>query len=158
MRDAEIQKKLNLDLMILFSAKFKVQKHGILKNGKQIRFNNRTKKNFITKNDLVLALENYLMIKLRQLKIIHKIDSPIDCDLNASFTFYFPKSVYFTKKNERSKKIPDLDNLLCLPLDCLKKSNIIIDDNIVCGFNGTSRKPIEGNEYILEIELSGYNG
>lgn len=157
MRDAEIQKKLNLDLMILFSAKFKVQKHGILKNGKQIRFNNRTKKNFITKNDLVLALENYLIIKLRQLKIIHKIDDPITQDISICFKFYFPKSIYFTKKGLRSRTLSDLSNLYELPQDCLQKAGIISNDTQICSHDGSRRLPIEGTDYYLEIIISQFH-
>jgi Holliday junction resolvase RusA-like endonuclease len=139
---------------ILFKCLIKVNRHGILKNNKQIRFNRKTGSRFITSSDSSKMSEAWLLTKLRYEKIKHKLDDALTCDLNAQYTFYFPESIYYTKKGQRSLKLPDLDNLFGLVNDCLQKAQIISNDTIICGFDGSRRKPIKGSEYFLEIILS----
>jgi Holliday junction resolvase RusA-like endonuclease len=141
---------------ILFKCLIKINRHGIKKNSKQIFMNKKTGHRFIASSNNAKVAENWLLSKLQIEKLKQKIDSPIDCDINAKFIFYFPKSVYFTKKGLRSRKLPDLDNLICLPLDCLQKSKIILDDSIVCSLDGTKRLPINGTDHFLEIIISRY--
>ena len=100
-----------------------------------------------------LLLKSLLIEKLKQ-----KIDEPITCDINLKCIFYYPNSVFYTKKGIRSKTIGDLDNLTQLPLDCLQKAKIIANDTIVCGLDDTRRMPIDGHEYFLKIEVSEFHG
>lgn len=141
---------------ILFKAYFKVFRHGSKKNEKKIR--RAGQRIWIGSSDKATECEKWMLRYLVKERIQQKIDTPISCDINCKFTFYYPKTVYFTKKGERNKTIGDLDNLNQLPLDCLQKVGIIINDTIVCGFDGTRREPIEGSDYFLKIELSKYNG
>jgi Holliday junction resolvase RusA-like endonuclease len=140
--------------MILFSCKFKTIKHGILKNNKQIFLNKKTGARFITSSQNSKTSEQWLLSKLQLEKLKNKIDEPINCDINAQYTFYFPESIYYTKKGQRSLKLPDLDNLFGLVNDCLQKAEVISNDTIIGGFDGSRRKPIKGSEYFLEIILS----
>lgn len=139
--------------MILFKAYFKVPKHGILKNSKQLLFNKGTGKHFISKSDDAVICEQWMLARLRIEKIKQRLDT-ISTDINAKYVFHFPKTVYYTKKGERSLRIPDLDNLLSMPNDCLQKAEVISNDTIICSFDGSHRAEIEGTEYYLEIELT----
>lgn len=139
---------------ILFKCLIKVNRHGIKKNSKQIFVNKKTGSRFIASSNNSKVSECWLMARLHIEKIKQKIDQPIDCDLNATFKFYFPKSVYFTKKGPRSKTLSDLSNLYELPQDCLQKSGIILNDTLICSHDGSRRLPIDGPDYYLEIILS----
>lgn len=99
------------------------------------------------------ALENSLTNRLMVERLKQRIDT-IDCDINAKFTFYFPETVFFTAKGPRSQKIGDLSNLCQLVEDALTKSKVIKDDSFICSLDGSSRQPIQGNNYFLEIELT----
>lgn len=137
---------------ILFHAKFKVNRHGILKNSKEIKKNFKTGKSFIGKSDRASDAEKWLLMKLNIEKIKQRVET-ITCDVKASFIFYYPKTVYFTKKGLRSEKLGDLSNLICLPEDCLQRAGIIANDNLICSLDGSKREPIDSTEYYLEIIL-----
>lgn len=139
---------------ILFKSLFKTNRHGILKNSKQIFLNKKTGMRFISSSQNSKTSEQWLLAKLQLEKLKNKIDEPIDCDINAKFIFYFPESIYYTKKGNRSLKLPDLDNLFGLVNDCLQKSKIITNDTLICSFDGSRRMPIKGAEYFLDIQLS----
>ena len=138
---------------ILFKCKIIVPKHGIKKNGKMIRKNWRTGQRFIGSNPKAQALENQLTQKFLIEKLKQRVET-ITTDINAKFTFYFPKSVYFTKKGHRNKNLPDLSNLIETPQDALQEARILFDDNLICSLDGSSRQPIDDNNYWLEVELT----
>jgi len=138
----------------LFRCLIKVHKHGILKNNKQIFFNRKTGKRFITSSQSSKTSEDWLLLKLRTEKLKLKLDEPINSDINASLKFYFPESIYYTKKGQRSLKLPDLDNLFGLVCDCLQKSQIITNDTIINSFDWSRRLPIKDSQYYLEIILT----
>jgi Holliday junction resolvase RusA-like endonuclease len=91
--------------------------------------------------------------KLAIEKLKQRIDDPIDCDIHAQFTFYFPESVYYTKKGDRSAKLPDLSNLYELPQDVMQDMGIIKNDTLICSHDGSRREAVEGSNYYLEIIL-----
>lgn len=155
---------------ILFKAKIKMPRLASSKNEKTIRKNRRTDQRFIGKKDKTLVVEEWLLRHLNIERITQNIDTPILCDLNAKFTFYFPRSIYFTKKGIRSQNLPDLSNLYELPQDCLqynfcpfpkkhpayREIKIIGNDQQICAHDGSRRLPIDGTEYYLEIELTKF--
>ena len=121
--------------------------------------NKRTGRPFISKSDEASKIENELLMKLRLEKFKQKIDQPITCDLQAKIIFYYPETVFWTKKHERNKKLGDLDNLLSLPIDCLQKAGIIANDSQICSFDGSRRVPLpEKTQYYLDIELIKLEG
>lgn len=137
--------------MILFECMIETNGHGILKNNKQI-FRTKSGRSFISSSDRAKSAQEFLLTKLRIEKLRKRIDT-ITCDLNASFHFIYPKSVYFTKKGHRSNKVADMDNLLQLPFDCLQKSGIISNDSQICSLDGSSRGWFDDNKYYLTIVL-----
>lgn len=139
--------------MALFKAYFKVMRHSASKNEKTIRMNRKTGARFIGKSSKADKAYEWMLAHLLRHKFIQKLDEPIHCDINAKLLFYFPKSVFYTKKNERSKKLTDLDNCLQLVIDCLQKAKIIENDTQIVSFDGSRRLPIEGTEYFIDIEL-----
>jgi Holliday junction resolvase RusA-like endonuclease len=140
--------------MIIFYCKIQISRHSSKKNEKRPMFNKGSNRFFIGKTSKAKYVENELIHRLQIEKLKTRIDLPITCDINAKLTFYFPESVYFTKKGDRSKKLPDLSNLYELPQDCLQKVGIIQNDTQIVSHDGSRRKPLSGNNYVLEIELS----
>lgn len=138
---------------ILFKAYFMLPKHGILKNSKQILSNRSTGKPFIAKSRDAMELEKWMIQKLNIEKLKQRIQT-ITCDINAKFIFYYPNTVYFTKKNIRSQRLGDISNLVQLPEDCLQKTGIIANDNLIVSLDGCRRKPLDSTSYYLEIELT----
>ena len=138
---------------VLFSCLISVGKHMSKKNNKTIHKNRRTHQSFIGTNSKTKYLIDYLNMQLLKEKLKQRIDT-IECDINASFVFYYPDSVFYTKKNQRSHKVGDIDNLLGGPLDCLQKVGVIINDRIICGVDGTRRKPSGDKNYYLRIDLT----
>lgn len=140
-------------MKILFKAKFPVPGHGIKKNNKQIAMNRRTGQRFIRTNDKAKFLEEWLIKKLIAEKLKQRLDT-ITTPINAKFIFYFPKTQYFTKKNERSKKLPDLSNLYETIQDALQKANVIENDTLIDSHDGSRREPIDDVTAWLEIEIT----
>lgn len=138
--------------MAIFKAKFEVPYHAVLKNNKQISYNKKNGRNFLRSNDRVIFAKDWLFAKLTNEKLKSRVDK-INCYFNLKLIFYFPESVFFTKKGSRSLKIPDISNLYELPQDVLTKAGIIEDDTLVESHNGSKRLPIEGSKYYLEIEI-----
>lgn len=137
---------------VLFYCLIEVPFHGSKKNSKQIRFNKKTRRSFVTSNDRVINVQNYLILKLRQEK--HQLKETIGCSVNVRFTFYIPESKYFTKKGIRSKNIPDQSNLYELPQDVMQSVGIIQDDGLIESHDGSRRAPIKGDKHLLEIEIT----
>ena len=134
-----------------FKCLVKVPRHSSKKNEKQPA--KRGRRSFIMKTAAARHVEGVLCSELRKQRFINRAFEPVTGDVWAQFTFFFPKSVYFTKKGQRSKKIPDLSNLYLLPEDCLQKVGIIEDDTQVESHDGSRRAPIDGDQYWLEIKL-----
>ncbi len=139
--------------MVLFYAKFPTPFHGIKKNSKEIGYNRATGKRFIRSNDRAKFVENWLIQKLTVEKLKQRLDT-IEHDISAKFTFYFPESVYYTKKNVRSQKVPDLSNLFESIQDALQKAKVITNDSMIVSLDGSRREPINDNTTWLEIELT----
>ena len=135
----------------LFKCRIKVPRHSSKKNEKEpARARGRTE---IRKHEAARHVEGLLIRAFNIEKIKQRIDEPIDCDIHAVFTFYFPKSVYFTKKGKRSHKLPDLSNLYQLPEDVMQRTRIIANDTQIESHDGSRRAPIDGVEYWLEVKV-----
>lgn len=136
----------------IFKCLIEVPKHGSKKNRKQIQRagNGRL---FIGTERKQKHLQNVLTAVLLKEKLKHRMDT-IDYDINAKFVFYFPKSVYFTKQGKRSCRVGDLSNLYQGVEDCLQVAKVIENDSLIVSHDGSSRLPIEGSKYMLEVILT----
>ena len=139
------------DNKILFKCRVQVSRHSSKKNEKEPR--RRGNRTFIGKSEKALICEKWLTQRLTIEKLKQRVET-ISCDLNAKLIFYFPQTIYFTKKGERSKKLPDTSNLYELPQDIMQKLQIIENDTQICSHDGSRRLPSEDNQYWLEIELT----
>jgi Holliday junction resolvase RusA-like endonuclease len=138
---------------VVFSCFIPVGRHSSKKNEKKPMMNRGTGRFFVGKAAKAKISEDWLMNKLQIERLKQRVDL-IDFDINVKFTFYFPKTVFFTKTGERSKRLPDLSNLYELPADVLQKVRIISNDTLIVSHDGSRREPIEGNQYFLRIELT----
>ena len=136
----------------IFKCKLIVEKHGIKKNSKRILKNFKTGQRFIGSSSSAQKQESILTHKLHIERLKQRLDT-INHDIHIKYVFYYPKSVYFTKKGVRSKNLADLSNLIETPSDALIKAKIIQDDNLIVSLDGTRRDFIEDNNYWLEIEI-----
>lgn len=134
-------------MAILFRAVIDVEKHTVKKNSKSAFFSKRLQKAWVTRSPDAIKAQGYLekILSLERNRQLH--GETIHGDIHVCCIFYFKD--YWTKDMVRSKKLPDLDNLLCLPLDALTNSGLIEDDNNVCSLDGSRRKP--GPKNVLEI-------
>lgn len=139
---------------VVFRCLVKVPRHSAKKNEKEPRFNPRTRKLFLGKTERAVICENWLKQMLTIQKLKNRIDTPIDFYINAKFTFFIPRTQYFNKNGTRSKKIIDTSNAYQLPEDVMQKVGILENDTFIDGHDGSRRKPIDGTEYFLEIELT----
>lgn len=135
-----------------FKCKIQVPKHSIKKNNKQIFQNKATGKRFIASNSKAQYLENYLTHQLLIQKLKQRLET-IECDLAASFKFYYPENVYLTKLGKRSHRVADLSNLLEAPQDALQKAKVILNDSLICELNDCKRLISGDSFFYLEIEL-----
>lgn len=136
----------------LFKCIIDLPKFPIKKNNKSIFRNKATGRSFIASNSKAQNLMNILNAKLLQEKLRAGIE-PIDCEVNCSYQFYFPQSVYFTKQGKRSSKVADLSNLFEAVSDGLQKVGILQNDSLINGFDGSFRAAIpEG--YKLKIVIT----
>lgn len=138
---------------VLFKCKVLVQSHGVKKNSKVIRRNRRTGNRFIASNDRAKASENYLVMRFLSEKLKQRVET-ITTEVNAKFTFYYPQTVYFTKKGVKSKNLADISNLYETVQDALQKAQVIFDDNLICSHDGSRIRPIDDNNYWLEVEIT----
>lgn len=138
--------------MVLFRAIVEVDKHIVKKNSKSAFFDKRTGKAWVTRSKDAINAQNYLekLISVERNRQLH--GAQIEGDIQVSLIFHFKD--FYTKKMKRSEKLPDLDNLLCLPLDALVKAGIIRNDSQVCSLDGSRRKPSSSNK--LEIIIQSY--
>lgn len=141
------------DSKILFRALIPVEKHAVKKNGRNIYRNRKTNRVFLGKSEKLVSAENYLINHFFNLKFKQRLET-IDCAINAQFIFYFPESVYFTKKGLRNQKLPDISNLYQIVEDCLETAKIISNDTNIDSHNGSQRRPIANENHYLEIVLT----
>jgi Holliday junction resolvase RusA-like endonuclease len=137
----------------LFKCIIELPKHAIKKNGKSIFQNKSTGQRFIASNSKSQHLMSVLNAQLLKEKLKQRIDT-IECDVNVKFIFGIPSSVYFTKKQTRSSRVPDLSNMVEAPQDAMQKVGIITNDSNIYSLNGSCRVPIEGAVYKLFIEIT----
>ena len=141
--------RIKTKIMIIFKASLKVHRHYVLKNNKQIVFNRKTRRSFIKSSDEVIEAKEYLVNMFRSL---HDGRPPIGQYVNLKCLFYFPKEVFFNKKGERSKRVPDTSNLYQIVEDALEEARVIENDRLIESHNGSLRLP--GDEFILDVEIS----
>ena len=146
----KIQSQFSLD-KLLFYSKIPLEKHTSLKNGKRAFINKSTGKAYVTHAKGVESATRDLVLKLRSQANSQGLFKPIDIDVWVLVLLWFPRSCYYTKNGPRSKLVPDLDNALQHPLDCLQKANIISNDSNVCSLDLSRRLPSEDESCTLEI-------
>lgn len=112
---------------ILFHHTFKVDSHVSKTNDKLISFNKRTGRRFLRNDDRILRHQDAMVLHLHRARINLCLDNKLQGYLWGLFIFRFTKSDFYTLKGSR-RKIPDIDNLLKLPLDCLQKADVIEND------------------------------
>ena len=139
--------------MEVFKCLVEVPKHGSKKNRKEIKRSYVTGRLFIGTERKQKYLQNMLTALLLREKLKSRIDT-INYDVNAKIVFYFPKSVYFTKAGTRSSKVGDISNLYQGVEDCLQEARVIENDSLIASHDGSSRQPIEGSKYMLEVILT----
>jgi len=135
----------------LFWSRFEVAHHVVKKNNREIH--GRGSRKWIGKSPGLRIAEDLLTLKLRNRARELLLYKPLDCRLWAMLLFYFPRELFLTKKGDISLKLPDLDNLFCLPLDCLQKSGIIKNDSLVSSFDLSRRLISPSGKCELEIFL-----
>jgi Holliday junction resolvase RusA-like endonuclease len=137
--------------MKVFELLIEVEKHVVQKNRQQIRFSKSKRRRFIAKSDQAQRAANELTQRLLIYKLQNRLET-IDFDVTAEFIFYYPQSKFFTKKGVRSKNLADVSNLIELPQDCLQKSKILADDNLICKVE--AKRGISENEsHIIYVKL-----
>jgi len=139
--------------MELFEFYAEVPNHAVLKNSKRYFKNPRTGRVVVLPSENAEYMKKWLSAALLRFKLLQKIES-IDCDVNARFLFYFPKSKFYTKKGVRSARIADLSNLYEMPQDCLQVAGVLLDDALICSHDGSRRLPIDSEKHYLRITLT----
>ena len=139
--------------MVLFSALITSSRFAIKKNSKQIYRNKATGRSFIASNPKAKSLEEALVLKLTSLRMQKRLE-PITELVNCRLVFYFPESIYYTKRGEMSKILPDLSNLFEAVTDSLQKSKVLDNDRLIAGFDGSRRAISKDNNYYLAIEIT----
>jgi Holliday junction resolvase RusA-like endonuclease len=136
----------------LFKIEVEVERHFILKNSKNIRVNRRTGNRFIASNNDVVEGKDFLTRVFRENFNGQRIESYV----NAKMVFIFPHSLFYTKKNERSRRIADLSNLYQVVEDALESSGVLLSDNLIEAHDGSRRLPgpIGEDRFWLQVELS----
>lgn len=137
---------------MLFNCKLLVTKFSIKKNSKQIFRNPRTGRPFITASTASKSIDLDLVQKLIKERLKQRLDT-ISTTVEVSFKFYFPKSIYFTKKCTISNRVGDLSNLIEGPQDCLEDALILENDRLICSYDGSRRLVSPDNNYYLEIAI-----
>lgn len=141
----------------VFDAFFELSRHSLKKNQKSIGYRKTSKgvKPFIrdAKNGL---LSNELSVNLKAALRKYENFKPIDTSIIAEFTFYFPNEKFFTKKKTQSLTIGDLSNLYQGVEDCLQKCQVIKNDALICGHDGSRRVPWDKPTYGLKIVLYSF--
>ncbi len=138
--------------MILFRTILEVESHVVKKNSKQSFFSPKTGRSWVKRSDKAIAAQNYLEAALTSERRRQLNNATIDGDIQITLLFRFKD--FYTKTMSRNKKLPDLDNLLCLPLDALSKSQVILDDSNVCSVDGSRRLP--GPKNTIEIIIQDF--
>lgn len=137
---------------IIFKIDVEVERHFVLKNSKNIRLNRRTGQRFIASNDDVVEGKKYLERIFRE----NFSGAMIKSYVNMKCEFVFPHSVFYTKKNERSKRVADMSNLYQIVEDALEASGVLESDNLIESHDGSRRSPgpVGEERFWLRIELS----
>lgn len=143
----------------LFEAFFAVERHQSKKNNKGIAYR-RTRAGLkpfvIDKNRGVLRkglVDSYL-----HEKSLHPNFRTIDQRIIVKFTFFFPRSNYYTKAGTISRRLGDLSNLVQGPEDALQEAGIITDDTLIEGLDGSRRVPSNGPQPHLKTEIYEFTG
>lgn len=145
-----IQTKFSLDKLLYYFC-VNVESHVVKKNRRPIYTNKATGKTFIGKSKELSSAEQFLELQLKSQANKQGLKEPINEPIWAILHFYFPRDIFFTQKNEISKKLPDLSNLLELPMDSLQKAGVLENDTLVHSFDLSRR--LYADEFRLEIFL-----
>lgn len=133
----------------LFSITIELDRLFSKKNSRPIHINRRTGKRFIGKSNELKAYENYLVFEMKR-KAIELYFFTINEPVRLRIEFYLKD--YFTKTKKFNMKQPDLDNLLCGPLDALQRAGIIQNDNLVVEILA-SKNPSDTEQNYFKLSL-----
>lgn len=138
--------------MILFRAVLDVEHHVSKKNSKQSFFNAKSGRSWVKRSDRAIKAQNDIeaQLSLQRNRQLH--GETIHGDVQVTLIFAFKD--FYTSKMMRNKRLPDLDNLFCLPLDALTNIGVLIDDQNVCSLDGSRRVP--GDKNTLEIIIMDF--
>jgi Holliday junction resolvase RusA-like endonuclease len=139
--------------MILFKTMLRLDRFAIKKNSKQIFMNKRTGQRFISSNHKARHAEQMLTHLLIKERLKNRLDT-ITGFCNVKLVFHFPKSIWETKKGTFSHRVADLSNLFEAVSDALQKAEIIENDRMINGFDGSTRCLSSDSSYWLGIEIS----
>lgn len=141
-----------MNTIVVFKIEVEVERHFILKNSKNIRVNRRTGSRFIASNDNVVEGKKYLERIFRE----NFSGEMIKNYVNMKCEFVFPHSVFYTKKNERSRRIADMSNLYQVVEDALESSGVLESDNLIESHDGSRRLsgPVGEERFWLQVEIS----
>lgn len=143
-----LESKFSLDkLLCMFS--IPVGHHVVKKNNRPIHVQGG--RPVIGKSPELRVAEEYLTLHLKSQSNSQGITRPYREDLWLIAHFYFKLEHYITHKGERKKSMGDLDNLLCLPIDCMQSAGIIFNDSQICSLDLSRR--LVGPETRLELFL-----
>jgi Holliday junction resolvase RusA-like endonuclease len=137
----------------VFKAIIELPKFPIKKNSKAIFRNKATGRPFIASNSKAQNLMNILNAELLKAKMMNKCGL-IDYDVNVKFVFAIPQKHYYTRDGKRSKKIPDLTNLIEAPQDGMQHVGIIANDNLIFSLDGSCRIPTSSENHTLLIVIT----
>lgn len=141
-----IQSEFSIDkLLCMFSVP--VIKHVVKKNSRPIY--SRGGIPFLGKSKELSLAEKYLTLHFKSQANKQNMTEPYRDPVWLVCHFYFKLEDYITTKSEVRKTLPDLDNLISLPLDCLQAAGVISNDSQVCCLD-LSRRMV-GNETKLEV-------
>jgi Endodeoxyribonuclease RusA. len=140
---------------VMMRALIQVSEHVVKKNGRNIFINKKTGQMFPGKSTRLVKAENHMVKELRNAwwMTFHADKSPINYPVNVMMRFHFNENDFFTKKKERSKRIPDLSNLYQLVEDALQKAGVLENDYWIESHDGSKRLPTLDQNY-LEIVIT----
>jgi Holliday junction resolvase RusA-like endonuclease len=123
-----------------------VEDHVVKKNNRPIH--GRGQKKWIGKSNRLKQAENYLTLAFKSR--MNKLGlQTITGDIHAEFQFYFRD--FFTKEGKRSRRLPDLSNLIQLPEDCLQSAGVIENDTDIVCLDGSGRFPYVKNALMVKL-------
>lgn len=113
---------------VRFRATIDLPFHASKKNSKQIWFNKKTGRRFISSNSRVKEAQAILLHELRSRARAAGISEPLKDRMHTVLLFGFPADQFYTRKLKESRTLGDCSNLAQIVEDALEKSGIVEND------------------------------